>query len=147
MVCTCTPRCGVHRCTPHVVCTCTPHCGVHRCPPHCGVHRCTPRCGVHRCTPCHGVHRCTPHGAHHAMVYTGAHNAMVYTMLWCTQAHHVVCTCTQRRGVLFTQFSFQSHVTTHLNESEGSIPSNLPDPQRNCEILPKIPLPFKEQSC
>ena len=55
--------------------------------------------------------------------------------------------CTPHRGVHFSQISLQSHVTTHLSQSEGSILSNLSDLVRNCEISPKIFPPFKEQSC
>ena len=93
------------------------------------------------CTPCHCVH------AHHTVVCTVV---CMHTTLSC--AHHaIVCAhttlCTPCRGVHFSQISLQSHVTTHLSQSEGSILSNLSDLVRNCEISPKIFPPFKEQSC
>ena len=73
----------------------------------------------------------------------------------CVHAHHALmcvhttpsCACTPRRGVHFSQISLQSHVTTHLSQSECSILSNLSVLVRNCEISPKIFPPFKEQSC
>ena len=69
----------------------------------------------------------------------------------CVHAHHIMCVhtmlCTPRRGVHFSQISLQSHVTTHLSQSEGSILTNLSDLVRNCEVSPKIFPPFKEQSC
>ena len=69
----------------------------------------------------------------------------------CVHAHHIVCVhtmlCTPCRGIHFSQISLQSHVTTHLSQSEGSILSNLSDLVRNCEISPKIFPLFKEQSC
>ena len=104
---------------------------------------CTPRCVHHvmytmLCTPRH-VHYimytmpCTPHHVHHA-VYTTVHHGKPR---FCTPCH----------GVHFSQISLQSHVTTHLSQSEGSILSNLSDLVRNREISPKIFPPFKEQSC
>ena len=96
---------------------------------------------------------CTPHHVH-------AHHTVVcmHTMPSCAHAPHHVCAhhtvmcvhttlCTPCRGVHFSQISLQSHVTTHLSQSEGSILSNLSDLVRNCEISPKIFPPFKEQSC
>ena len=118
---------------------CTPHCRV------CAHHAimCThtmPSCAH---TPC-------PVCAHHTIM------CMHTTSCACIPnchvcAHNVVCMhttlCTPCRGVHFSQISLQSHVTTHLSQSEGSILTNLSDLVRNCEISPKIFSPFKEQSC
>ena len=94
-------------------------------------------------TPCH-VH------AHHAIMCM--HTTLcACTPCRCVRAHHVVCMhttlCTPHCGIHFSQISLQSHVTTHLSQSEGSILSNLSDLVRNCEISPKIFPAFKEQSC
>ena len=60
---------------------------------------------------------------------------------------HTTWSCTPCCGIHFSQISLQSHVTTHLSQSEGSILSNLSDLVRNHEISPKFFPPFKEQSC
>ena len=90
------------------------------------------------CTPCHHVRHTTPLCACTPCHHVHAHHAVMcmHTTL-----------CTPHRGVHFSQISLQSHVTTHLSPSEGSILSNLSDLVRNCEISPKIFPPFKEQSC
>ena len=132
-------------CTPHIVCTHTTLCA---CTPCCHLHAhhtivCThtmPLC-VH--TPCHHVHM------HHVVcVHT---TSCACTPHRCVCAHHIVCVhttlCTPCHGVHFSQISLQSHVTTHLSQSEGSILSNLSDLVRNFVISPKIFPPFKEQSC
>ena len=148
--CAHTPCCHVH--THHVMCvhtmsSCahTPYCNAHTTPScvhtPCHVHahhaimcmHTTPLCA---CTPHHQVHTtpscaCTPHHVHAHYVVMCMHTTL------CTPCH----------GVHFSQISLQSHVTTHLSQSEGSIPSNLSDLVRNCEISPKIFPPFKEQSC
>ena len=96
------------------------------------------------CTPCHRVH------AHHTIV-CACTTSCACTPRHHVHAHHIVCVhmtlCTPHHGVHFSQISLQSHVTTHLSQSEGSILSNLSDLVRNCEISPKIFPPFKEQSC
>ena len=138
--CACTPCCHVHHCvhtTPS--CACTPHCV----------------CAHHTVMCLHTMLSCvrTPRHvcAHHAVM------CMHTTSCVCTPHHHVcahhtiVCVhttlCTLHHGVHFSQISLQSHVTTHLSQSEGSILSNLSDLVRNCEISPKMFPPFKEQSC
>ena len=154
MSCVCTPyRCV---CAHHAVmcmhtmplCACTPCrvCAHHAIPHHVRAHHTivcmhTMLCA---CTPQHCVH------AHHIMcVHTTP--SCAHTPCHCVHAHHVMCMhttlCTPCRGVHFSQISLQSHVTTHLSQSEGSILSNLSDLVRNCEISPKIFPPFKEQSC
>ena len=121
MSCVCTPR--HHVCAHHIMCMHTMLLCVH-----------TPRCvRAHHAIMCAHTTSCvcTPH-----------HRV-------CT--HHIVCMhttlCTPCHGVHFSQISLQSHVTTHLSQSEDSILSNLSDLVRNCEISPKIFPPFKEQSC
>ena len=97
------------------------------------------------CTPRPRVH------AHHALVCMHTMPSCAHTPRHHVHAHHVVCVhmtlCTPCSGVHFSQISLQSHVTTHLSQSEGSILANLSDLVRNCEISPKIFPPFKEQSC
>ena len=143
--CACTPCC--HVCTHHTVmcvhttlsCVHTPCHRVHVHHVMC-VHT-MPSCV---CTPCHHVH------THHAIMC--AHTmSCACTPHHRMHAHHIVCMhtalCTPHCGVHFSQISLQSHVTTHLSQSEGSILSNLSDLVRNCEISPKIFPPFKQQSC
>ena len=133
--CACTP---LHVCAHHAIvymhttsCVCTPCCHVHT--HHVMCVDTTLSCG---CTPCRHVHTtlfcaCTPRHC-------------VHTRPLCVRtprcAHHaMVCISVKSR--------LQSHVTTHLSQSEGSILSNLSDLLRNCEISPKFFPLFKEQSC
>ena len=96
------------------------------------------------CTPC-----CCVHAHHVVCVHTTPSCAC--TKHCHVHAHHIVCVhtrlCTPHNGVHFSQISLQSHATTHLSQSEGSILPNLSDFVRNCKISPKIFPPFKEQSC
>ena len=136
--CVCTPHHHVH--AHHTVCACTPCC--HR------VHTMHVIMCTHTMSLC--MHTmpscaCTPHHRVHTMPSCARTPRHVH-------AHHtIVCVhttlCTPCCGVHFSQISLQSHVTTHLSQSEGSILSNLSDLVRNCEISPKIFPPFKEQSC
>ena len=94
-------------------------------------------------TMVHHTHHGTPSGVlhliHHSTQCTPWYTHTPWHTTWCI-------TCTPH-GVHFSQISLQSHVTTHLSQSEGSILSNLSDLVRNCEISPIIFPPFKEQSC
>ena len=76
------------------------------------------------------VHHSTP------QYPTVHHSTPWYTTLWNTLCH----------GVHFSHISLQSHVATHLSQSEGSIFLYISDLVRNCEISPKNVPPFKEQS-
>ena len=91
-------------------------------------------------TTVHIAHHSTPWHTTHTMVHL-AHHSTPHT------PQHTTWSCTPCHGVHFSQISLQSHVTTHLSQSEGSNLSNLSDLVRNLEILPKIFPPFKEQSC
>ena len=106
---------------------------------------------THHSTPWHTMpHHGTPHTpwyTSHIMAYhsTQQHTMTHHGTLWHTT--YTMWCRTPHLGVHFTQISLQSHVTTHLSQSEGSILSNHSDLVRNHEILPKIFPPFKEQSC
>ena len=132
---------------------CTPHHCVHIHHTIVCVHTtllCVPLC-AHHTMYMHTNPSCAPLCAHHAVM------CMHTTLCVCTPCHHVsahhtiMCTHTTLYrpccGVHFSQISLQSHVTTHLIQSEGSILSNLSDLVRNCEISPKNFPPIKEQSC
>ena len=122
-----------------------------------GVLRGVPGTQWHGVLPGYTTAWCTPWCTWYTMAWCTSwiHNGMVYSVvdtqrhgvLHCVQYTMVHHENTQRCCVHTPRNLTPSHVTTHLSQSEGSILSNLPNCQRNCEISPKIPLPFKEQSC
>lgn len=62
---------------------------------------------------------------HNTLQYPTEHHSTPWYTTWENTPCH---------GVHFSHISLQSHVTTNLGQSEGSILLNLSDLMRNCEI-------------